>query len=172
MNKSKPSFEMRYLSPSQQAHVTADEHKARFYWHEAMENGRHAYRLRRIQQARLYFGAAFETALIRIRHPDNNGDWDGINILHLVSATRQLADVLCELKDFDGAEKYLSLTHSCLLVHVNDDNFNGDIRGECIVLVDEFMNRLIRLLERRNNVEVSEMQIEREGKMAQVQFAH
>ena len=162
---------MRYLSPQQQAHITTDEHKARFYWHEAMENGRHAFRLRRIQQARMYYGAAFETALIRIRHPDNNGDWDGINIFHLVNAARQLADVLCELHDFDGAENYLTLSHSCLLVHVNDKSLAGEMRAECLVLVDEFMQRLINLLEKRNKKEVAEIQLAPNAEAGQLVMA-
>ncbi len=141
---SQPAF--HYLCPRHQASIAVDYISAVTLWRDAMGKGRAAYQSGSMQRARLLFGAAFETVVVRMRQRDAMGR--DLTIIELVEAGRLLARVLCDLRDFEEAEQVLSLTHSSLLVGLERARPNGIPLDEYLDLVEEFLARLTAVMTR------------------------
>ena len=140
-----------YLCPRHQAWVAADYARAVSLWRDATDKGKAAYQVGGIRRSRLFFGAAFETVVVRMRQPQLAGT--DLNIVHLADAGKLLSQVLCDLREFEEAEQVLSLVHSSLLLGVDKPRPGKMSLNEYLYLVEDFVSRLAGVMTRRGKVD-------------------
>lgn len=147
-----------YLCPRHQAWIAADHASALFLWRDAMAKGKTAYRAGGIRRSRLLFGTAFETVVVRMRQNRSVGmglssaETD-LNVVQLADAGKLLSQVLCDLREFEEAERVLSLVHSSLLLGVDKPRPQQMPLNEYLHLVEDFVSRLAGVMTRLGKAE-------------------
>lgn len=140
-----------YLCPRHQAWIASDHASAVILWHDAMDKGKAAYQVGGIRRSRLFFGAAFETVVVRMRQPRAVGA--DLNVVNLADAGKLLSQVLCDLREFEEAEQVLSLVHSSLLLGVDKPRPDKMSLNEYLYLVEDFIGRLSGVMTRRGKAD-------------------
>lgn len=146
-----PQSLFNYLCPRHQAWIAANHASAVSLWRDAMDKGEAAYQQGGIRRSRLFFGAAFETAVVRMRQPRAAGT--DLNVVHLADAGKLLSQVLCDLREFEEAERVLSLVHSSLLLGVDKPRPGKMSLNEYLYLVEDFIGRLTGVMTRRGKAD-------------------
>lgn len=143
---------MKFLCEKHRQTVINDENKAISLWCSAYRNGQKEYSRKNWALARLFFGSAYEIALLCLRK--QNGDTEGLfSPSHMSESGNQLVNIFCHLDDFDQAEQYLIEMYENLLDLHNASDQAPEPSKQVLTLVETLRQRLADFLGMRGKVE-------------------
>ena len=150
---------MSFLCPKHKAAVVSNEVTALDLWHGAMLNGERAFNRCQFEQARAFFGAAFEIAKIRLV-AEPCGEAARVSPQHLAQASQRLVNTLYLLDDFVSAEQCLLEQHYLLLFFGVDERQASHWQKQALTLLDQHQHNLVRLLKRhQQHAKASSLQL-------------
>lgn len=138
---------MSFLCPKHRSTVANNEATAQQLWQGAMINGDSAFSRCRMEQARAFFGSAFEVAKIRLVASPCAAD-ALLTPQHLAEASARLVNTLYMLDDFRSAEQCLLEQHYLLLFFGVDELQPPRWQQQALALLDQQQPNLLRLLKR------------------------
>ncbi|PCK05169.1 MAG: hypothetical protein COA42_18520 [Alteromonadaceae bacterium] len=143
---------MKFLCEKHRQIVINDEANAISLWCSAYRNGQKEYERKNWSLARLFFGSAYEIALLCLQ--ERSGRDSGLfSPAHMSEPGSQLVNIFCHLDDFDRAEQYLIEMYEQLLnLHV-DTGQGAEPRKQAFNLVESIRQRLADFLGMRGKVE-------------------
>lgn len=141
---------MSFLCPKHKAAVVNNEVTAEDLWHGAMLNGERAFNRCQFEQARAFFGSAFEIAKIRLV-AEPCSEKARVTPQHLAQASQRLVNSLYLLDDFHSAEQCLLEQHYLLLFFGVDERQMDHWQQQALSLLDQQLHNLLRLLKRHSH---------------------
>lgn len=140
---------MSFLCPKHRTAVADNEVTAQELWHGAMLNGEQAFNRCQFEQARSFYGCAFEIVKIRLVAKPC-ADEALLTPQHLAEASSRLVNTLYLLDDFRSAEQCLLEQHYLLLFFGVDEQQPLHWQQQALSLLDQQQHNLLRLLKRHH----------------------